>query len=255
MDNFEIVIGLHSIAMALKNPAREILEICATKEGMADLRKKGDLSEEYLNKKIINQVSGQDFLRAAQQDYAQIGAKYQRIPSQVYLKVSPATIYDFAEIYKILEEKKSIKIICLDQVTDVHNAAAIIRTAAFYGADVLLVAQKGDFNVSPFFARTASGALECVKIVKCNSLPKVLSKLDGLNIRCIGFSEHEKNERSEAIESTAFAGTCLVMGPEDKGLSFAIMRVLKEMVAFKAKGEIHSLNVSVAAAIAMEKYF
>ncbi len=54
----------------------------------------------------------------------------------------------------------------LDQITDVHNAAAIMRSAAFYGVDCVLISQKGNFGMGPNFARIASGALEYVKIIQ-----------------------------------------------------------------------------------------
>ena len=59
-------------------------------------------------------------------------------------------------IYQI-KSKNQLRIIALDQVTDAHNAGAIIRTAGFYNVDVILTPQKKSFGVGPSFFRSASG--------------------------------------------------------------------------------------------------
>ena len=138
----------------------------------------------------------------------------------------------------------------MDQVTDVHNGAAILRTASFFGVDCVLVAMKGNFGRSPTFSRIASGSIEHVKIIKVASLPKTLNKLKDKKVLCIGLSEHAGAE----LEPINYDySTCLVLGAEDVGLSNAVSRVLDKNVSLRARGEIKSLNVSVASAIAMEK--
>ncbi|MBF0445401.1 MAG: hypothetical protein HQL68_07405, partial [Magnetococcales bacterium] len=78
--------------------------------------------------------------------YKKFGFTYQRIPSQMFLVTSATEIFDVAWLYDQVVCGKVPKIFCLDQVTDVHNGAAILRTAAFYGVDCLLISQKGNFG-------------------------------------------------------------------------------------------------------------
>ena len=91
--------------------------------------------------------------------------------------VDPIETYDLAWLYEEIDKSERYKILCLDQVTDVHNAAAIMRTAAFYNVNYIVFAVKNNFKLGPSTARIASGALEYINIVKCNSLPKFLSAL------------------------------------------------------------------------------
>ena len=191
------------------------------------------------------------FQQESQKIFKEEGFEYQRIMSGVLLCCGALPELDISWINIKLAKKEKVRLLCLDQVTDVHNAAAIFRTAAFYGVDAIIVAVKGNFGRSPSFARIASGALEHVPLIKSASLPRTLQLLKEKQITCLGLSEHsETTDASLAGEG----GICLVMGAEDKGLSHAVERILDFRVSLFAKGPIKTLNVSVAAALAMEKF-
>lgn len=248
MEDLDLIIGLHSIVEALLNPARMHRRLIATDEGMKELQKRNvDLSG--LEVQIH---SPHQFQETAKQLFLDFDYTYRRIPSGLLLVTSSVELYDIAWLYAKLEKGEKLKIFCLDQVTDTHNGAAIMRTASFYGADAIIVAHRGNFGLGPNFSRIASGGVEHVKIVKCSSLPKVLKKLQDKGVCCIGFSEHAEEEAVADLDEKSI---CLVMGAEDTGLSNAVERILTTKVAFKPVGRIKSLNVSVAAGIAMERFF
>jgi len=239
----DLIIGTHSIIEALKNPKRFPATLYGTKEGLKSI---GQIPQGV---KLVS-LGPHEVQEKAKEFCRQFDFKYQRIPSNVFLIASKLEELGVAFLYNEIETKKNRKILCLDQVTDTQNAAAILRTAAFFGIDYLLVSFKGSFGVGPSFSRNASGALEHIPIVKCATLPRTLSKLRELGVFCIGFSEHAKGE----IEVNE-GHTCLVLGAEDKGLSSAVSRILDQTIALKPQGPIKSLNVSVAAALAMDKFF
>ena len=111
---------------------------------------------------------------------------------------------------------------------------------------------KNNFGHTPSFSRIASGGLEHVKIVKCASLPKFITKLQKSGVRCFGLSEHASEELKD---SEIGEKNCLILGAEDVGLSNAVTRILDKTLSLKALGNTKSLNVSVAAALAMDKVF
>jgi 23S rRNA (guanosine2251-2'-O)-methyltransferase len=248
----DLIIGIHSIVEALRNPERAIYEIVATDEGLEELKKRGGISRAEIPMTKVRLLEGHALQEEAKKYYRELDMEFQRVPSQVFMLVSPVTIYEPTWIYNQLESRIPLKILALDQVTDAHNGAAIMRTAAFYGVDAVLISAKGNFGLGPNFARIASGATEYVKIVRCSALPKTITKLKDLGAICIGLSEHatgtlEKTDNTKSI--------CLVLGAEDVGMSHAVSRVVETTISFKPLGKIKSLNVSVAAAIAMEKIF
>jgi 23S rRNA (guanosine2251-2'-O)-methyltransferase len=248
----DMIIGIHSIAEALRNIDRTIFEIVATEEGLDDLKKRGGLKTSEIPMDKVRIVDGHDLQEEAKMIYRDLDYEFQRVPSQVFMLVSPINILEPTWIYNQLESRIPIKILALDQITDAHNGAAIMRTAAFYGVDVILISAKGNFGMGPGFARIASGATEYVKIVRCSGLPKALTKIKDLGAICIGLSEHATGTLEEVSKLKPI---CLVLGAEDVGMSHAVSRVVETTIAFKPAGKIKSLNVSVAAAIAMEKIF
>lgn len=248
----DMIVGIHSIAEALKNPHRTILQLVATQEGLEELKKRGNLKKEELPQSKIKILQSHNLQEEAKKIYRDLDLEFNRIPSGVYLLVEPVKIYDPSWIYEQLQSRIPLRILALDQVTDAHNGAAILRTAAFYGVDAVLISTKGNFGMGPGFSRIASGATEHVKIVKCSTLPKSLTKIQELGATCIGLSEHATADLGDLDSSKAI---CLVLGAEDVGMSHAVSRVVEKTISFKPKGQIKSLNVSVAAAVAMEKIF
>lgn len=248
----DIIVGIHSIAEALKNAKRSNLELIAAEEGMQELRKRSGITQKHLERVKVRILDPHKVQEEAARYYKKLDYQFSRIPSHAFLLASPAEVFDTNWLYQGVSSGKIKKILCLDQVTDVHNGAAIMRTAAFYGVDALVVSTKGNFGMGPNFARIASGALEYVPLVNCSGLPKLVSKLAEMGVETIGFSEHAEGDDQKMYDSNPI---CLVMGAEDVGISNALLRVVKKKVAFVPYGEIKSLNVSVAAAIAMERFF
>ena len=248
----DMIVGIHSIAEAIKNPTRQIFEIVTTDEGFQELKKRGGLKQEEIPVTKVRWLESHALQEEAKKNYRDLELEFQRVPSGIFMLVSPINIYEPTWIYQQLESRIPIKILALDQVTDAHNGAAIMRTAAFYGVDAILTSAKGNFGIGPGFSRIASGATEHVKIVRCSALPKTITKIKELGAICIGLSEHATGSL-ETLEKTK--PICLVLGAEDVGMSHAVSRVVETTISFKPVGKIKSLNVSVAAAIAMEKIF
>lgn len=247
---FDLIIGIHSIGEALKNIGRTHRKIVATKESLKELEKylKGNKLFEKLETEIVDSHKLQELAKVK---FKELNFDFQRIPSNIFLETSLTETFDPSIVYdEIL--KGPCRIFCLDQVTDLHNSAAIIRTAAFFGVDFLVTSQKGSFGISPKFFRIASGGVEHVKMVRCASLPKFLKKLTDAGVPVIGFSEHANSEFSTLQKE---GPRCLVMGAEDVGLSNAVSRCTTHIMAFKSQGAIKSLNVSVASALAMQSGF
>lgn len=248
----DLIFGLHSIYHALKNPLREYKTLVATEEGLTEFKKKYPDLNGLLKNVEVETLKTHDLQERAKKICAELDVHYQRVPSGVFLLASEKQIEGPGWLYDQIIDGKIKRVICLDQVTDVHNAAAIVRTAAFYGVEALLFSMKGTFGKGPSFNRIASGANEYVSFVQCKGLPKVLTKLQDMGVECIGFSEHSKGLEEGRPEAPA---TCLIFGAEETGMSHAVQRILKNSVAISSQGEISSLNVSVAAAVAMEKFF
>ena len=119
-----------------------------------------------------------------------MGFNFNRVLSQAFLITVSQSPYSVGQVLREIEKRSNAKIICLDSVTDTHNAAAILRTASFYGVNFVVTSAKGSFGKGPTFSRVASGALEHIKIVRTSFLPKFIRTLCDKGVSCIGLTEH-----------------------------------------------------------------
>ena len=241
----DLIVGIHSIGAALANVRRSDKKLYATKDGLSRLGKVPNFCE-------VETLSSHRFQQKAQELYAREGFHWQRIPGGLLLEAAPLELAGVAMLYSHLEQGKVDKILCLDQVTDIHNAAAILRTCAFYSVPFVVLEKSGNFGLSPSFFRLASGATEHVHIAPTGSLPRTLGKLKEKGVRLIGLSESAETNLREVPRHCP---SCLILGAEERGLSHAVQRCLDECAALVAPGPIKSLNVSVAAALAMDSFW
>lgn len=242
----EIIVGIHSIIEALNNPERTGHKLFTSKENKSELTKKINLKD-YPNLQVLEHKA-HDVQEEAKKLYKELDFHFSRVPSNTFLLTDRLELKNLTYLYNLIDESENFKMLVLDQVTDVHNLGAIMRTASFYGIDAVLISRKGDLMRTPTFHRISSGAFEHVPLINCGSLPKTIAKLKEKNILMMGFSEH-----SEDSTFTSSGKMALVLGAEDVGLSNAITRILDKTISLESRGNIKSLNVSVAAAIAMER--
>lgn len=253
MTEFDLIVGIHSIAEAINNDNRAHVKLFYTDDGKADFLKKTSVSKSKFDSFDYEHVSSHKLQELGKGLFKELDVEFQRIPSQIFMTCSQLETFDNNWLYEQVRGRNNLKILCLDQVSDVHNGAAILRTASFYGVDIVLIPGKRSFGLTPSFYRIASGAAEHVPLVHVQSLPKVVSKLNTLNTKTIALSEHVEKELTDSEKSDT--NLCLILGKEDTGISNAVLRICSHQLSLKPSGDTKSLNVSIAAAIAMEKVF
>ncbi|WP_408098216.1 TrmH family RNA methyltransferase [Peredibacter sp. HCB2-198] len=247
--DFDLIFGLHSIAAALKNPARSHMKLVATDEGLQELQKKHRIVPKNYNVKT-DILSSHALQEQAKKLCAHLDLDFTRVPSGIYLQTSPIQTYTLQEYLK----RPDARLLALDQITDVHNGAAILRSACFYGVNGVLVPSEKSFGLTPSFYRIASGAVEYVNLIRVNSLSRAVGQLNEAGYLTVGLSEHS-SENLTQNELRSQNKICLLLGAEETGLSNAVARLVQKNMSLPSQGEIKSLNVSSAAAIAMEKCF
>ena len=161
--------------------------------------------------------------------------------------MSPITFYDLENIVADIYEKgESPFILALDEVTDVRNFGAIVRTAECAGVHAIIIPEKGSARIGGDAIKTSAGALHKMPICRVHDLKKGLEYLQLSGITLFGATEkatdnYYQNDFNKPV--------CIVMGAEDEGLSPSIIRLCEHLVKIPILGKIQSLNVSVAASI------
>ncbi|ALM07895.1 RNA methyltransferase [Sediminicola sp. YIK13] len=166
----------------------------------------------------------------------------------VVASISPISFYEMEELVeKVLANDKKIPLfLLLDQLSDVRNFGAIIRTAECTGVDGIIIQKKGAAPVTADTIKTSAGAAFKVPIAKVDHLKDAVFYLQSSGIKVI--SATEKTEKT--IYDVSFEGPCaIVMGAEDEGITPSILKASEETVKLPLLGEIGSLNVSVACGV------
>ena len=246
---FDLIFGLHSISAALTNPRRVHQKLVATDEGLVELQRKHRINPKNLNVKV-ELLSSHALQEQAKKLCMHLDLDFTRVPSGVYLHTSPLETYTIQDFLKNPEAR----LLALDQITDVHNGAAILRSACFYGVNGVLVPSEKSFGLTPSFYRIASGAVEYVNLIRVNSLSRAVGQLNEAGYLTVGLSEHS-SENLNPTDLRQEKKICLLLGAEETGLSNAVARLVQKNMSLPSQGEIKSLNVASAAAIAMEKCF
>lgn len=159
-------------------------------------------------------------------------------------QISPVSFYDLEQlIEKTLEENKLPLFLILDQLSDVRNFGAIIRTAECTGVNGIIIQKNGSAPVNAETVKTSAGAAFKIPICKVDHIKDALFLLQASNIKTVAATEKTENSIYNINLNQPIA---IIMGSEDRGVNPSILK----LVDFKAKlpllGEIESLNVSVA---------
>lgn len=230
--------GHHAVRAALLNSKRLVQRLMVTEASFENVREAYEQAQSlglrrpepvYVEKEDIERLLPrdsvhQDVLLDAQQ------------PEEVFLD----------DVLNAANEKT--KLLVLDQVTDPHNIGAILRSAAAFGAAAVVVQKLHAPDITGVLAKTASGAVEVVPIVRETNLNRALEKMKEAGFFCVGLDERGK----KTVAGLKLKGkVALVLGAEGDGLRRLVAENCDELASLPTSGDIASLNVSNAAAVAL----
>ncbi len=158
----------------------------------------------------------------------------------------------FIDINFTPKESKNIKdlksVLILDNITDMGNIGAIIRTAYGLGIDTVIVTGINELKWENVIRMSAGAAIDMPILVIKNILD-VINDLKTNKFKIIG-ADMGGNRNIEKTEKMA-----LIMGSEGEGLTKKVKSKLDEIASIEMKRNFDSLNVSVASGILMDRIF
>lgn len=224
-----VLYGVHAVREALIAGKRKLLGLYATPnaaERIAPLAAAAGLEPHIVDARALSQRLGDDSVHQG-----------------LLLEARPLPEADIADI-----ETKSGVVLVLDQVTDPHNVGAILRTAAAFAVDALIVTERHSPDFTGVLAKAASGALEHVTIVPVVNLARALQELSKRGYLLVGLD----SEGPQPLEDSGLTKPlALVLGAEGKGLRRLTRERCDRLARLDMPGPIKSLNVSNACAVAL----
>lgn len=158
--------------------------------------------------------------------------------------ISPIQFAEFeATAEAVLAASKPGLFLLLDQLTDVRNFGAIIRTAVCTGVDAIIIPKSGGAPVTDDTVKTSAGAIFNIPICKVDHIKDALFYLQGSGVQVVAATEKTEDSIYDLDYTTP---TALVMGSEGKGVTPGVLKLVDHKAKLPMAGTISSLNVSVA---------
>lgn len=146
-------------------------------------------------------------------------------------------------IDQVVEKGEAPLLLILDGITDVRNIGAIARTAYCCGVHAIIIPDKGIGALNEDAILTSAGALELIPVCRVNSLMKTV---DDLHLNGLKVFASEMKADTLLTDLPLTEPCAIVMGSEEKGIFPALMKICDDRFKIPMKGDLDSLNVSVA---------
>ena len=240
--------GQHAVEAAYANPDRTIITAFITPES------EDKLHAIYQNLPASRRSSLPDpvILSRTEMDMmtAQRNEAHSSIHQGLALHVKPLDGLDITDILTLVEQsdEKAVRLLILDQVTDPRNIGAILRSARAFGTDAIIMTSRNAPEETGVLARAAAGALETVPLVRVTNLARALDQLRGRHVTLAGLDAAGTTSLDILARSPHLG---LVLGSEGSGMRRLTREACDHITAIEMETESESLNVSVAAAIAL----
>jgi 23S rRNA (guanosine2251-2'-O)-methyltransferase len=233
----DLVYGLHAVRAVIDRAPERLLELWMA-EPRQDVRAR-DLRERAQAAGLKVQMVANESLAKLAGDVAHQG---------VVASVRPLKPWDEETLIASLNDVRGPLLLVLDGVTDPHNLGACLRTADAAGVRAVILPKDRSASVDAVARKVAAGAAEFVPVVPVTNLARALGRLKQSGIWVVGTDGEAEQTLYAADLNRPLA---LVLGAEGEGMRRLTRDSCDFLVRIPMAGQVESLNVSVAAGIAL----
>ena len=231
-----LIAGKHAVTEALKNPKRNVVRVFLTEDSKKTLNRENsntnllkDIKLFYKTKRELDRLCSKE------------GISHQGLIAEIeHLEEIDLKNY----LHNIT--KKNITFVALEEVTDPRNIGSIIRSAASFDIDGLIVKQRSFPNESKLLYKSASGCIEHLNIFEVSNISTTLKYLKTKNFWICGF---DKNVKNDFTEHNWNGNNVLLFGSEGYGLKYQTIKNSDFLLKISINKNVESLNISNSAAL------
>lgn len=229
--------GIHALQAAVDYSPEKITQVWVDTQRqdkrlnalLADLKHYSQINIERSHRKQLDRLAE--------------GKNHQGIVAEVQLP----TMYSEAQLKEKIDSLKTLPFfLILDHIQDPHNLGACLRSADAAGVNGIIITKDNASGITPTVCKVASGAAETVPVYQVTNLARCLRWFKTQNIWVIGSTGEAKQTIFETDLTLPLA---LVMGAEASGMRRLTQQHCDFLVKIPMKGQVESLNVSVAAGV------
>ena len=229
------IVGKHAVTEALKNPNRKVLRIFLTEES------KKNIHRENQKNNLLKDVKIHFKTKKELDNYT---TREQLLHQGYVAEVEHLENYQLKDFIK--QNKNNLNFVCIDEVTDPRNIGSLIRSAASFNLDGLIVKERSFPSESKLMYKAASGSIEYLSIFKVSNINTTLKFLRDNNFWIYGFDSSAKKNFTE-IKWTG--NNVLLFGSEGFGMRKHAIKYTDFLVRIDINKKIESLNISNSASV------
>ena len=227
------IVGKHPVIEALKNKRRKVLRVFLTEES------KKTIHRENQKKNLLEDIKVYFKTKKELDKYTK-----EQITHQGY--VAEVEHLDYPPLKEFIINKDNLNLVCLDEVTDPRNIGSIIRSAASFNIDGIIVKERHFQDESKLLYKSASGCMELMNIFQVSNINSTIKYLREKNFWVYAF----ENGASKEITDIEWKGNnILLFGSEGKGIKTHTSKYADFNVRIDINNMVESLNISNSAAI------
>ena len=229
-----LIVGQHAVIEALRNPNRKVLKVFLTEESKKNIHRKNpkknvleDVKVYFKSKKELDKYTSKD-----QMMHGGYIAEVEHL--------------DQPDLKEFIKRKNNLTFVCIDEVTDPRNIGSLIRSAASFDIDGLIVKERQFPSDSKLMYKAASGCMEHINIFEVSNINSTLKNLREKNFWVYGFdAKGDKN-----FTDVKWSGkNVLLFGSEGFGMREHTGKYTDFLVKIDINKDVESLNISNSAAI------
>ncbi len=228
------IVGKHAVIEALKNPNRLVKRVFLTEESKKIIHRNSprkdllkNIKIHFKNKKELDNYSKKD-----------------QIIHQGF--VAEIEHFENIELKEYIKKEKNFTFACLDEVTDPRNIGSIIRSAASFNIDGIIVKERHFPEESKIMYKSASGCMEHINIFKVSNINTALKYLREKNFWIYGFDSKSQKDFTKIKWS---GNIVLLFGSEGYGISKHTEKYSDFLVKVNISNKVESLNISNCASV------
>jgi len=232
-----LIAGKHAVTEALKNPNRKVLRVFLTEESKKTL---------YRDSKNYNILKNTKIFYKTKKELDRLCSKDQISHQGLIAEIEHLDELNIKDYLKQNENKKNITFVALEEVTDPRNIGSIIRSAASFNLDGLIIKERSFPRESKLLYKSASGCTEYLNIFEVSNISSTLKYLKNQNFWICGF---DNNSNKDFTAHDWNSNHVLLFGSEGYGLKHQTLKNSDFLLKIEINKNIESLNISNSAAV------
>ena len=232
-----LIAGKHAVIEALKNPKRSVLRVFLTEES------KKNLNRENQDKNLLKNVK---IFYKTKRELDRLCSKDQISHQGLIAEIEHQDILTIKDFLSENSERNNINFVALEEVTDPRNIGSIIRSAASFNIDGIIVKERSYPSESKLLYKSASGCTEFINIFEVSNINTTLKYLKSKNFWISGFDNESKKDFADHDWK---GNNVLLFGSDGYGLNYQTKKNSDFLFRIKINKKVESLNIANSAAI------